>query len=251
MAVLSIDFCSSALKMNTVVCMAVPDSVRMDGRPLSSRPVVYLLHGRSDDATSWLRLSNVERYARERDLVLVMPSCCRSMYCDGVGGQDFFTYVVDELPGYLHLLMGIATDCERTFVVGNSMGGYGAARAGLLHPERYAAWGSLSGILDLSPLAPLLDDPATLEEYPFLASAAGSLATTPLNPSNLLDPRRSGGQRGYVACGLQDDLLPCSKLFEASARSVGADVIFDYAPGGHDWSFWDTSIRRFLDFIGI
>ena len=86
MAVITLDFHSKALKMCTLVTLVVPDSVRIKGIPLSARRTVYLLHGLSEDATAFLRLSGAERYARAHDLVLVMPTGGRSMYCDGING---------------------------------------------------------------------------------------------------------------------------------------------------------------------
>ena len=98
MAVITLDFHSKALKMCTLVTLVVPDSVRIKGIPLSARRTVYLLHGLSEDATAFLRLSGAERYARAHDLVLVMPTGGRSMYCDGINGQNWFTYIAEELP---------------------------------------------------------------------------------------------------------------------------------------------------------
>ena len=61
MAVASIDFTSKELKMNTLVTVSFPDSVRIHGEPLSKKKVLWLLHGLSDDGTAWLRYSNIDR----------------------------------------------------------------------------------------------------------------------------------------------------------------------------------------------
>lgn len=118
MAVITLDFHSKALKMCTLVTLVVPDSVRIKGIPLSARRTVYLLHGLSEDATAFLRLSGAERYARAHDLVLVMPTGGRSMYCDGINGQNWFTYIAEELPEYLHLLMGCPAGGSKILLLG-------------------------------------------------------------------------------------------------------------------------------------
>ena len=171
MAVITLDFHSKALKMCTLVTLVVPDSVRIKGIPLSARRTVYLLHGLSEDATAFLRLSGAERYARAHDLVLVMPTGGRSMYCDGINGQNWFTYIAEELPEYLHLLMGLSRRREQNFIAGYSMGGMGAARIALTFPERYTAWGSFSGVLDLRPMLLALNDEMR-EDFPFLVEKA-------------------------------------------------------------------------------
>ena len=45
-------------------------------------PVVYLLHGLSDDQTLWMRRTSIERYADGRRLAVVMPCGDRSFYSD-------------------------------------------------------------------------------------------------------------------------------------------------------------------------
>ena len=179
--------------------------------------------------------------------MLVMPSVDRSMYCDGVLGQNYFTYVTQELPGYLHLVFGLSKEREQNAILGASMGGYGAARAALTFPERYAVWGSLSGLLDLTPMLGRLND-TVREEFPFLADHAAEVETTPLNPINLLDGGRD--LRGYIACGLEDDLLICTRRFQAAAESAGVNYRFRYVPDRrHDWTFWDEQLPLFFNFI--
>ena len=45
-------------------------------------PVLYLLHGLSDDHTAWLRYTSIERYAAAAGLAVVMPAVDRSFYAD-------------------------------------------------------------------------------------------------------------------------------------------------------------------------
>ncbi len=42
--------------------------------PSGALPVLYLLHGLSDDHTAWLRYTSIERYAAARGLAVVMPA---------------------------------------------------------------------------------------------------------------------------------------------------------------------------------
>lgn len=253
MAIVTAVFRSERLKKTTQVCLAVPDSGPRFAQPLGAWRAVTLLHGLSEDAGAWIRHSNAERYALERGLVLVMPCADRSMYCDGVLGQDYFSYVTEELPDYLHRLCGLSRRREQNAIAGASMGGYGAARAALTRPEQYAAWGSLSGLLDLAPAAARLND-ALRAEFPFLAAHLHELDTTPLNPVNLPDSLRCAGLhraglRGYIACGLEDDLLCCTQRYEQASRRAGLDDRFVYVPQrGHDWRFWDEQLPALFDF---
>ena len=249
MALVSVHYRSDQLKKTVEILITVPDCNGEFQKPLSEYPVVYLLHGLSEDASSWIRKSNVERYALERGLVLVMPSVDRSMYCDGVLGQNYFTYLTRELPGYLEKVFGLSRKREQTFIMGFSMGGFGAARAALTYPEQYAAWGSLSGLVDLMPMLFRLDD-SVREEFPFLAAEAERIDTTPLNPVNLIDGEKQKRLRGYLSCGLKDDLLICTRRFQEASQRAGLPNRFSYVPDrGHDWTFWEEQIPLFFDFI--
>lgn len=248
MAVITLDFHSKALKMSTLVTLIVPDSVRIGEAPLSERRTVYLLHGLSEDATAFLRLSNAERYARAHDLVLVMPTGGRSMYCDGINGQNWFSYIAEELPEYLHLLMGLSRRREQNFIAGYSMGGMGAARIALAHPDHYAAWGSLSGVLDLRPMLLMLNDELRTD-FPFLAGKADEIDTTPLNPINLLDAEKHAGFRAYLACGEQDPMIFGNRSFAERAHQVGLHAAVTFEDSAHDWDFWDRHLKKFFEFI--
>ena len=249
MALVSVHYRSDQLKKTVEILLTVPDYNGKFQKPLSEYPVVYLLHGLSEDASSWIRKSNVERYALERGLVLVMPSVDRSMYCDGVLGQNYFTYLTRELPGYLEKVFGLSRKREQNFIMGFSMGGFGAARAALTYPEQYAAWGSLSGLVDLMPMLFRLDD-SVREEFPFLAAEAERIDTTPLNPVNLIDGEKQKRLRGYLSCGLKDDLLICTRRFQEASQRAGLPNRFTYVPDrGHDWTFWEEQIPLFFDFI--
>lgn len=249
MALVSVHYRSDQLKKTVEILLTVPDCNGEFQKPLSEYPVVYLLHGLSEDASSWIRKSNVERYALERGLVLVMPSVDRSMYCDGVLGQNYFAYLTRELPGYLEKVFGLSRKREQNFIMGFSMGGFGAARAALTYPEQYAAWGSLSGLVDLMPMLFWLDD-SVREEFPFLAAEAERIDTTPLNPVNLIDGEKQKRLRGYLSCGLKDDLLICTRRFQEASQRAGLPNRFTYVPDrGHDWTFWEEQIPLFFDFI--
>ena len=94
-----------------------------------------------------------------------------------------------------------------------------------------------------------LDD-SVREEFPFLAAEAERIDTTPLNPVNLIDGEKQKRLRGYLSCGLKDDLLICTRRFQARSEQLGLPNRFVYVPGrGHNWDFWDEQIPAFFDFL--
>ena len=248
MAVLTLDFYSKELKMNTLLTVILPNSDHMGDTPLSKRRVLWLLHGLSEDATSWLRGSQIEQHIREEGLVAVLPSGGRSMYCDNVLGQNYFSYIADELPHYLHMVFGLSRTKEDNFIAGSSMGGMGAMKIALNYPERYAAVASLSGVLDLELMIPQITG-ETRAEFPFLIEAADDAKHSRFNPPALLDAEKDKDLKIYVACGLQDDLLPLNYSFKQRADALGIDIKYVFEDGTHNWDFWNRQIKLFIEYM--
>ena len=248
MALSVLDFYSEQLKMCTQVYVCLPDSGTLRNKPdMSSRKVLWLLHGLSDDGSAWMRYSRIEKYATQNDIVVVMPTAGRSMYCDNCLGQNYYTHITEELPAYLHNLFGLSLAREQNFIAGLSMGGMGAMKMALNHPERYFAAGSFSGVLDFKDVA-LVEKERLQEEFAFMLPYMDDPANSPLNPTALLDGNKHKDLRLYVSCGLQDHLVKTSRSFLAKAQSEGLQVESCFEDGTHEWGFWDRHVERFIAF---
>jgi len=245
MALITLDFYSRELKMSTLVTVIAPDSTRIGHTPLSQRKCLYLLHGLSDDSTSIVRLSRAELFAQRAGIVIVTPSVGRSMYCDNVLGQNYFTHVADEVPEYLNLVMGLSGKREDNYIAGISMGAMGAARIALSYPERFMAVGLFSGLLDAKMLLPVITEEQK-SEFPFLFSVADDVDATPLNPINLLDSQKHAGLDIIVRCGHQDELYPMSVAFYKKAKALGLNATGIFEEGDHEWRLWDRYIDDFI-----
>jgi S-formylglutathione hydrolase FrmB len=245
MAVMTLDFYSRELKMSTLLTLVVPDSIRIGNQPVSQRKCLYLLHGLSDDASACLRLSKAELYAMETGIVVVMPSAGRSMYCDGINGQNYFTHIADEIPEYLELVMGLSRKRENNYIAGISMGGMGASRIALTYPERFTAVGLFSGLLNIKMMLAFVTEEQK-QEFPFLLADSNDIDTTTLNPLNLLDKNKQRGLKIIVRCGQQDNLYPMSQAFYSKAVSLGLDATGLFEDGAHEWRLWDRYIEDFI-----
>lgn len=251
MALIRIDHVPETVKVNLPLNIILPDPGEMAGVPVAKRKVLYLLHGLSDDASAWQRYTSIENLATAYGLVVIMPSVGRSFYIDQPNGQLYFSYLTEELPQYLVDVFGLAPRKEDTYIAGNSMGGYGAFKAALLHPERYAAAASFSGVLSLAILQPMTEDPRRDEIvllFGDLEKVAGSehdpaiwLQRAAKNPSIL--------PRLYIVVSRQEDLYPLSGLFYKACQSLGVQAEYHEDDGAHDWFFWDKQIVRFLEAV--
>lgn len=244
---------SESLQMSTSVVVILPqrtsEQIGMVGqRREADPPVLYLLHGLSDDETIWTRRTSIERYAAEYGLAVVMPRVERSFYQDMAHGERYWTYVAQELPSLVAQFFRVSTRREDTFVAGLSMGGYGAMRLALAQPHRFAAAASLSGALDIA--HPLVR-PARSDFYENAFGAAEVAGTE----SDLLElARRSDPDvvpQLYLACGTEDDLYPMQHSFLEAAREQGLPVHTDLGPGEHEWGYWDARIQDVLAWLPI
>jgi putative tributyrin esterase len=157
MAHLRCDFFSEVLALNTSMTVILPQPVGIQTGPTDRTgteppPVLYLLHGLSDDDTTWFRQTSIERYVQPLGLAVVMPQVHRSLYVDEAYGGRYWTFLSEELPALVASLFRVSTRPEDTFVAGHSMGGYGALRWVLRQPERFAAAASLSGGVNVAGL---------------------------------------------------------------------------------------------------
>lgn len=254
MAHLRCDFFAETLGLSTSMTVLLPEpasgQIGMGGSTRAGVPVLYLLHGLSDDDTIWSRRTSIERYVAELGIAVVMPQVHTSFYSDEVHGLPFWTFLTDELPVVVQRFFRLSQDREDTFVAGLSMGGYGAMKWALREPARFAAAASLSGALGLghgfeSPdpaLAATLrrvfgDEPVTgtPDDVLHLASTAdpGSLPAL------------------YVACGTDDFLYPANQEFVRRAGESGLAMTVDFGPGDHEWSYWDAQIQRVLAWLPL
>ncbi len=152
MALMECSFFSESLGMCSSAYVILPQTTMGQigmtgaGSP-DSCPVLYLLHGLSDDHSIWLRRTSIERYAAAYGIAVVMPNGHRSYYSDMSSGLKYFTYISEELPKIMGSFFKFSRKKEDTFVAGLSMGGFGAMKLALNCPDQFAAAGCFSSAI--------------------------------------------------------------------------------------------------------
>lgn len=151
MAFFRCDVMSESLGMATSVLVTIPDT-----GDLAAAPVVYLLHGLTDNCTGWLRYTQAEHLARTHGAILIVPEVQRSFYTDMACGPKYFTYINQELPTLCRRFFGIQPVPERTYIMGLSMGGYGAMKCAFTAPQQYAGCAGFSSVAEIQAELPQL-----------------------------------------------------------------------------------------------
>ncbi|WP_435300373.1 alpha/beta hydrolase [Timonella sp. A28] len=216
---------------------------------LQHTPVLYLLHGLDGDDSVWTRRTLIERYASEKGLAVVMPKVGRSFYCDEHTGQKYWTFLTEELPNMVARMFNVSTRREDTFVAGLSMGGYGAFKLALRHPQRFAAAASLSGALNVAG-SDSFD--RLREEVPQVWGPHAPAGTHDDLISLLRTHTAESLPQLYQACGTEDFLYQDNLTFAKEAQARGINLYTDLeGPGNHDWMYWDTNIKKVLDWLPL
>lgn len=254
MALMQCNFFSESLGVCSSMNVIIPEStgagqIGIGGsvaRP--SWPVLYLLHGLSDDHSIWLRRTSIERYVADMGLAVVMPAVNRSFYADMKYGGKYFTFISEELPRIVQSFFHISDRREDTFVAGLSMGGYGAFKLALRCPERYAAAASLSGALDLASRGDAwTDDYVAIFGERSVAGTDDDLFALSKKIVSSGKPRPAL----FQCCGSEDFLYQDNRRWREYLAEIGYEATYKEYPGEHNWGFWDEHISEVLRWLPL
>ena len=155
--------------------MGEPGKLRKCYQPGMKLPTVYLMHGGGDDDTTFQRMSRVEFYAEQNNVMTVTPQVKDSFFLDTKYGIRYFTYITEELPVLIRSLFASSPEREDNFVVGMAMGGNGALEVSMRRPDLYAACVDLSGGIGCSiDTDNLVEQIKTIQSLPKLQGAFGN-----------------------------------------------------------------------------
>ena len=135
-------------------------------------------------------------------------------------------------------------------VAGLSMGGYGAMKLALSHPEKYSFGASFSGAVDMAPAVARAAEGEPHNLFRFIFGSPEEFAGSVDNTRGLLEHCAKTAQqlpRLYLSCGTADALFPANKAFAERAKELGYSVKFHIEKEmGHSWRFWDLEVEKLL-----
>jgi S-formylglutathione hydrolase FrmB len=247
MALSILHYFSPALGRQTAANVLLPEAMEAGVR----YPVLYLLHGLSDDYTMWLRRSSVERHAGSFPLIVVMPDGGRGFYTDAFAGDQYLTAIATELVNRIDRTFPTQATRAGRCIAGLSMGGYGALKAALSFPDRFAAAVSMSGAANWGHRTENRDGTPLSAEWQRLlgpepvggpndlwALADGVAAAPEIPPALRID------------CGVDDFLIEDNREFHAHLDAIGLTHTYDEYPGAHNWDYWDLHVQDAIAFCG-
>ena len=237
MAIFRCTFRSALLTNDTNLNIILPD------KRFQPPKVMYLLHGYQQHFGSWLNQSSVARYAAGKNLAIVMPDGGRSFYTDMTTGENYYSYIVKELPRFLKAQLGLEPDREDMAVAGLSMGGYGALKIGMNNPDMFSMIGAFSPACDIVKIA---------KDNPLLSRAICGdmeLKDSEHDLFHLAEALKNSDNAPKIFhyCGDNDFLLKENHRFRDHALSLGLKYSYTEEPGSHEWDMWDKWVKDFID----
>ena len=211
-------------------------------------PVLYLLHGKSGDHTDWSKRAPLREAVGQAPLIVVMPDGDDGWYVDWADGVHRYEgQIVRDLIPHVDGAYRTLASREGRAIAGLSMGGYGAVKLALGHPDMFASAASISGALRF-PREGWDDGPKVFGTGP--ASERLRAQNDVLELALLLQRTRPAGPTPalYVDCGTDDFLYDSNARVRAFLREIGVPYYYHEQPGGHSWEYWSARLPDHLRF---
>jgi S-formylglutathione hydrolase FrmB len=254
MATLRIKFLATSVKMQMHLQVFLPDSFVLAPPAIQERGLkaLWLLHGEGGDCSDWSRLTNVERWADEANLALIMPNMDNSMYMDMAHGRyPYFTYLTEELPAYVrNLVRLISGRKEDNFVAGFGVGGYGAVKWLLNFPDMFSAAACLCGDVDMVSALERMEGAGGLaDDWAAAFGCSTDLAGSRSDNLHMLRRRVEATLPPlpiYLASTMQDGNAGAGRKAVDALREAGADPVLYEGAGRDNATIIDDAIADFI-----
>ncbi len=278
MALVTLDFESEFMGSNQNVNIILPDKPRNKSCVSfygnhEKYKVLWLLHGTFGGYSDWIRKSNIETYACERNLVVVMPGIGNADYEDWPTftlGLNAEKYITEELMPLVHNWFPCSSKREDNFIAGLSMGGKGTFHLALKYPQLFSKAAVLSYLpsdidKEKQKLENLynksLDEVISCEDIMHSQQRLyncmhnmGSVDAYLDSYYNLRRKLKEADQKELpkflFACGTDDVIFKDEiKPFQSFLKEIGMNVKWTLGPGNHEWRVWERDIQIALDFF--
>jgi enterochelin esterase-like enzyme len=214
-----------------------------DARRKEPYPVLYLLHGFTDDASAWTTagrenviLDNLIAQGKAKPMLVVNTlGYGAPEIIDGGFNMDpsvmkknndkFIAALFEEVIPQVEKEYHVSKDRFGRAIAGLSMGGAESLSAGLNHPEEFAWIGGFSS-------ATVMLNPDFSKAFPALDDKINSQL-------RLL----------WIACGVEDGLVGPNRQFEDWLKSKGVQFTRIETPGAHTWMVWRRNLTEFAPLL--
>ena len=259
MANLKIDLFLNSLRRSASFEMYIPNDP-VENMPLeealqkkTEMKTLILLHGYTGKAWNWVP----EELARKHNLAIVSVNGENGFYLNGLStGHQYQSMVGEEIIGYVRQTFGLATKPENTFLLGFSMGGFGALHTALAYPETFGKAGAMSSAMLIHGIAGMKPgEDNGVANYEYYRECFGDLSKveeSDNNPEVLVRRLKAESRRIpeiYMCCGTEDFLLESNRAFHSFLEEMGVTHIYRESKGIHDMVFWNEYTEKIIEWM--
>jgi S-formylglutathione hydrolase FrmB len=231
-----------------------------------SYPVVYLLHGYSDDETGWVQFGEVANIADKgiengdlTNVIIVMPDGKVTWYCNDYKmanpWEDMF---IKEFIPTIEKRYRIRAEKQFRAVSGLSMGGYGSLMLAMRYPDLFSSCVAFSSGIFTDEY--LMIQPENDYKLYFADIFGKDLSGkdrlsenwkqhSPLHLINDVPKDKLKSVRFYIDCGDDDFLFEGNSQLHIQMRKLDIPHEYRVREGAHSWSYWRSGLVDGLKFI--
>lgn len=247
------------------VNVVLPDGYDTDAT--TRYPVVYLLHGYSENERTWLDMGNLATFAADKEVIFVTPGGDPDgWYSDWRNGaHQWESFHIGTLIPYIDANYRTIASRAGRAIAGLSMGGFGSMSYAARHPDLFSAAASFSGAVDTTDKSPVAELAIAGAFAPKSGDDRFAVWGNPLtdevwwhahNPTDLA--ANLEGMSLYVANGDgipeaddpvnptgmagEREILDMAQNFDAALSREGIDHTVNWHGGLHTWKYWTRDI---------
>lgn len=229
-------------------------------------PVVYLLHGYSDDETGWTQFGEADRLLDEGikagtlpPMIVVMPDGGVTWYMNDYLNKTRYEdmFVKEFIP---HIDSTYRTRTKRNYrgISGLSMGGHGALLLAMHHPDLFGSCAALSAAVFTDESVKNMPEEQYNRTFSFLFSGpvkgeerltAHYKRNSPLTLAASAPEGDLKKVRWYLDCGDDDFLTSANAQLHMTLSSRTIPHEYRVRDGAHTWTYWRTGLPSALQFI--
>ncbi len=211
-------------------------------------PVVYLLHGYSDNYAKWVKtVPAIKTLSTEHQFIIVCPDGgFSSWYMDSPIDTAFQyeTFITRELLPYIDSHYATIPNRSERAITGLSMGGHGALYLAIRNKNLFSSAGSMSGGVDLRSSTKKFD----------IAKRIGNIETNQTewdNRSviNMVESLKNNELNLIIDCGVSDFFYQINAGLHRRLLTLNINHDYIERPGIHNWDYWSNSIKYQLLFF--
>ena len=204
-------------------------------------PVVYLLHGFSDNYSKWVKaVPSIKMLATKHQFILVCPDGgYSSWYFDSPidSTYQYESYITKDLLPYVDKHYATIPDRDARAITGLSMGGHGALYLAIRNKDLFSQAGSMSGGVDLRSSTKKFDIAKRIGDFDHNQDEWNNRSVI-----NMVDVLKNKDLNLIIDCGVSDFFYQINTALHRRLVSLNIDHDFIERPGSHNWNYWTNSI---------